>query len=194
MSKLPTFILSIDWETSGSSFGQLEETTRRYQGISFGAVVATLDGLEIVDSTYQEIIFDPKRFAWSEEAERIHGLSQAHLLRHGVTQEQAAIALGSLVLKYFGNTPVICAGHNVQFDVAFTRQLMSTFNCMFDVSHRMLDTSSIGLALFNIKNSDELYEFLGLPVRQHHNALEDAIYTVEALRIIRELSSAMLST
>ena len=187
----PKYILSLDWETSGSTFGSLEQTTSQYQGVSFGAVVADTETLEIVDTIYEEIQLNPK-YGWSPEAEKIHGLSLAHLTANGVTQEQAAVSLGSLILKYFGNTPVVFAGHNVEFDIAFTKQLMDQFGCMFEISHRKIDTAGIGFAMFNIMKSDELYEFLGLPERSAHNALEDAIYTIESLKTIRQLMNAAL--
>ena len=51
-------ILVIDWETTGTVFGDLAETTRKYQGISVGAVVLNGDTLETVDQLYLVIKFD----------------------------------------------------------------------------------------------------------------------------------------
>lgn len=184
------YALSIDWETSGSSFSSLEDTTRDYQGISFGACIFDLDTFAIHDSIYHEIRFDPK-YKWTLEAERIHGLTREYLSDKS-EPEDAAVDLMNMVVKYFGTGSVVFAGHNVAFDIAFTKQLLEGLGIMPAVASRQLDTAGIGWVMFNEPKSEPLYQLLGLPPRQLHNALEDAIYTVQALQIMRGLSMTFL--
>jgi DNA polymerase III alpha subunit (gram-positive type) len=193
MSKpVAKFGLSIDWETSGSKWGSLEETIQEFQGLSFGAIVFDLTTFEIVDSIYHEIQFDSTKYEWSDQAEKVHGLTRTYLLQEGVTQEEAAVDLANLIIKWFGTQEVVFCGHNIAFDIAFTRQLLQPFGVMPRVSSRQIDTSSIGWALFDIYKSEELYQFLGLPARSEHNALEDAMYTIMALETIRTIAKELL--
>ena len=190
----PVFGMSIDWETSGSHFGPLENTVRDFQGVSVGVVFFRLADYEILDTYYAEIQFDESRYQWSQAAQNIHGLTREHLKENGITQEQVILELTPLIQKYFGLEPIYCAGHNVQFDVAFLKQLYETFDIDLTISHRLLDTSSCGQVLFDVPNSTELYALLGLPPRELHNALEDAIFTVESLKIMRQLMDSVFNS
>lgn len=190
-NKNPKFGLCIDWETSGSTWGG--DSSIDYQGLSIGVIVFNFKTLEPVDALYLEIKFDDSKYKWSTDAEKIHGLSRKHLEENGITQEEAAISFAEMFLKYFDvDEEIFVLGHNVLFDIKFTEQLLSPFGLMFKVSHRMLDTVSIGWGAFGIIKSDDLFELLGLGDRSEHNALQDAMMTLEAAKRIRELMNANL--
>jgi DNA polymerase III epsilon subunit-like protein len=187
----PQLFLSLDVESSGSAFSNMKATTDLYQCLSIGAVVARLDDLSIVDSFYVEIKYDGVKYRWQKEAEAIHGLTQGYLMQNGVDMKQAAEMLGNFVFSHFGTSPIIFAGHNCEFDIAFINdQVMKSVDIQLDITHKRIDTSSMGLILFGIPRSNDLYEFLGLPPRNQHNALEDALCTVQALEAMRDIVEA----
>lgn len=194
----PQFVLCIDWETSGSNFGG--DSTRDYQGISCGVIVARADDFSPVERLYMEIKFDAGRYKWSAEAERIHGLSRDYLDQHGVDSETAAVQLAELILKYWGPTSrVMLLGHNVEFDRRFTNQLLNNIDIEFSVEssgqyasrielhHVMLDTSSAGFIGLGIYKSDALFKKMGFQDRGEHNALTDAEQTLETAAVLRAL-------
>lgn len=200
----PDHALCIDWETSGAVFGG--DSSKEYQGVAFGAVVFNTKTFEVIETLYRMVKFDAAKFKWSDEAEKIHGLSREHLAEHGVTQEDAAMDLLDLILKYWGPTnKVMFLGHNPEFDRRFTNQLTMSVNIEFSVEktanevdghiqlhHVMLDTSAAGFITMGLFKSDLLFEAVGLEERGEHNALTDALYTVETCKRIRLLVDTAL--
>lgn len=200
----PDHALCIDWETSGATFGG--DSSKKFQGLAFGAVVFNTKTFEVVDTLYREIKFKKDLFHWSEEAEKIHGLSQEYLLDKGVEQEEAAADLLELILKYWGPTnKVMFLGHNPEFDRRFTNQLTKSVGIEFSVEasgepcdgrielhHVMLDTSATGFITMGLFKSDLLFDAVGLEERGEHNALDDALYTVETCKRIRLLVDTAL--
>lgn len=182
-SKNPKFGLSFDWETSGSDWSSVFAV--KHQGISLGMVVFEMATFLPVDELYLEIQFDESKYEWNAEAEAIHGLSREHLAKYGVTPEEAAIQVASMILKWFGTTQVTVLGHNIDFDIAFMKQLLEPFEVMFKIHLRKIETSSLSLVCFGSSHSNDLFEMTGLATRSHHNALEDAKMTLEAVRRIR---------
>ena len=180
------FGLLIDWETSGSNFtGRSHE---EFQGVSFGALIVDLEKMEEVAHLYREIRFDASRYKWSEDAEKIHGLSREHLEQHGVSREEALVALLELVAQYIGTSSKITfIGHNVQFDIDFTLQLAADHDIELTPHHVCIETSGLSLALFNLYRSDDVFKHvLGLE-RTTHNALDDARATLQLLQAIRAI-------
>jgi DNA polymerase III epsilon subunit-like protein len=199
VQQMHQFGLCIDWETSGADFGK--DSSQHYQGLSFGAVVFKTEDFTIVEEMYQEIKFNGSKWEWSEDAEKIHGLTQEYLEQNGVSQEDAAIALAELILKYWGpENKVMFLGHNPEFDIRFTNQLMNQIEIEFSVEkktdftswiqlhHVVLDTSAAGFITTGIYKSDLLFEKMGFAERDKHNALEDARQTVMTCAILRELT------
>jgi DNA polymerase III epsilon subunit-like protein len=187
---LPKYALSLDWETSGYSSPNYAD---KHQGISFGAVVFNARTFEIVDTLYQEIKFDATKYEWSDGAEKIHGLSREHLEKNGVSQEEAAVALGEMLLKWFGpDEQILILAHNPNFDKAFAKQLFDAVGLPVKIWFRAIDTCAIAAVTFGVLKSDALYDAVGLPPRTAHNALEDAIYSVEACRAVKEIFNAGL--
>jgi len=191
-NKNAKFGLCMDWETSGASFGG--DSTIDYQGLTFGAVIFNMKTFEIVDTLYVELKFDETKYKWSPEAEKIHGKTREHLAAHGVDAEVAAEELLNFIAKYIPlEEDIFFLGHNREFDVGFTKQLLNQFGVMFKLCDmRVMDTSGIGHVVFGIYKSDELFKFLGLPDRTEHNSLEDAIYTVMSCERIRMLMNSAL--
>ena len=188
----PKFGLCLDWETSGSTWGEMQYA-KDWQGLSFGAVIFDFKTLSPVETLYREIKYYPngpagdKNWGWSMEAQNIHGLTREHLEKHGVEHEEAACDLGSLILEYFGPKAYIpFLGHNRNFDEAFTRQLLEPYGIMPGLFHVHMDTSGLALLTLGVYRSDDLFDFLGLEERAEHNALTDAIYTLEAAKRIRQ--------
>lgn len=179
---IPQFGLAIDWETSGYSIPNYAE---KHQGLSFGAVVFDTKALTPVEELYCEIKYKDK-YTWDDGAAAIHGLTKPHLAAHGVEQEEAAMLLGQLVLKYFGDTKIMMLGHRVHFDLAFTDQLMQTIELKFEYDPIKLDSASFAVLFLEVQKSDELFDLMGLPPRAAHNSLEDIVYTLESLRRLKE--------
>lgn len=184
-------ILVIDWETSGSSFSTYEETFQQYQGIAFGAVVASSETFEPLRTLYREIKFDPK-YTWSDEAEKIHGLSREHLDKNGLTKEEAAADLAEFILESFGTGKVMVLGHNTKFDIEATKQLLMPFNVMPELHHVILDTAVAGFITIGEYKSNAVFDFFTGVERGVHNALDDALICLETVRNMRALMNAAL--
>jgi hypothetical protein len=174
--------LAIDWETSGYS---IPNYASKHSGISFGAVIFNTDTFEAIDSIYCEVQPDPSK-EWSLEAEKIHGLTQAHLAVNGLTREDAAIQLASLVLKWIGTGKVIALGHRVHFDIAFTDDLLNSIDVKFDWDPIKMDSAALAAILLHETSSNGLFKACGFEDRKMHNALEDVIYTLESVRILKQ--------
>jgi DNA polymerase III epsilon subunit-like protein len=182
--RTPQFGLCIDWETSGATWGG--DSSKDYQGVAIGVVVFDTTTFDPVEKLYCEIKFDETRFKWQDEAEKVHGLSREYLEENGINREEAAVEVASLIMKYFDpKDPIMFLGHNREFDIAFTKQLLEEFGVMFKIHHVNLDTSGIGFVTLGYYKSDLLFEAVGLDARGTHNALEDALCTLEVCRRIR---------
>jgi hypothetical protein len=174
--------LAIDWETSGYSLPNYAES---HSGISFGAAIFDTTTFEMVDSVYCEVKPDPTKI-WSAEAEAIHGLSQDYLAAFGVTQDEAAIKLCTMVLKWIATGKVLALGHRVAFDIAFTNALTSVIDVQFDWDPIKLDSAAIGAIFLGETSSDGVFRKCGFTDRAEHNALEDIILTLESVRTIKQ--------
>lgn len=186
------FGLSIDWETSGSNFGGNSHDD--YQGISFGAVIFNTETFEPVETLYRELKFDDVKYKWSAEAEKIHGLSQDHLAANGVEREEALADLLDLILRFIGaKSKIMFLGHNVDFDIDFTKQLAADFGVELAVHHVKLETSGAGYITIGKYKSDDVFEFFTGRNREGcHNALDDALMALETVRNMRALMDSAL--
>lgn len=181
--QIPQFALGIDWETTGYS---IPNYAQFHQGISFGAIIFDVRSLEPVEELYLEIKYDPK-YKWEAGAERVHGITQAHLKQYGVTQEDAAAQLCNLIIKYIGTEDVMLLGHRVHFDREFTKQLTKTIEVDLSYHPTTIDTASLSTALMEMSKSEDVFQTLGMPPRQNHNALEDIRYTLASVKRMKEL-------
>lgn len=194
-SRAPTYGVCIDWETSGSDYElKLKELKTRYQGISCGLVIFNTRTFDVIDTLYIELKFDKSKYLWSPEAEAIHGLSREYLEANGLSAEDAACEVAEFLLKYFGPNPkIMVMGHNVDFDIGFTEQLLEPYDLMFHIHHVKLDTACASFILFTTYKSDHLFELTNDTGRQLHNSLEDALLTVNACKVMRELAESALA-
>jgi DNA polymerase III alpha subunit (gram-positive type) len=194
------FVLAMDCETTGLFFGSdnpsvhPQDESRYHQTVSWGFIVLNADTLEEVDRLYVEIKWDGIS-EWSSKAEAVHGLSKDYLEENGMSEEEACVAIGGLIMKYWDTKPVVTLGHNVAtFDLPFLKTMMRRHGVELNFGNRHIDTMSAGFATFGIYNSDELFEAACLPERQLHNALEDIEYTVDSLRVIRVIFDSVRGT
>lgn len=185
-SRAPKYGLGFDFETSGSDWNK--DSSIDYQGISLGMAIFDTRTLNVIDTLYIEIKFDATKYKWSKEAEAIHGLTQEHLEIHGLSNEDAVIAVIEFLIKHFGPNPnIMILGHNVGYDVKFMKQLLDPHGMMFNIHHVMLDTAGASFINFLTYKSDHLFELTGVGDRDTHNALADILMTIDAVKFIREL-------
>lgn len=210
MSKpnIPQFGLCIDWETTGAKFGG--DSSRDHQGIQFGAIIFRTDTFEEVEALKCYVKFKADKYVWTEGAQKIHGITREYLEEHGVPQEEAAEKLLELLVKYFpAGAKVMVLGHNAEFDISFTDQLLRSVGVAFAVkwaevegepdvvipiNHVLLDTSSTGFITMGIAKSDLLFKQMGFAARGDHDALDDARMTLQTAQAIRALCQAGLDS
>jgi hypothetical protein len=196
----------IDWETTGADFAPgLEGTFKKYQGISFGVVIADNVTFEELDSLYVELKFDDTKYQWTDGAENIHKLSREYLAENGVEREDGLAQLIEILIKHFGESVIsfgdteptskVCiGGHNVDFDIKATEQLFKDFGFNLGVHHVKLETSGASFIAIGEYKSNTVFEFFnGGGQRGTHNALEDARLALGAARGIKQLVQAALS-
>lgn len=190
-------VLAIDVETSGLVFSHdsddpsiNSETGETYQIVSIGLIVASSLTFKPIEELYLEIKWDGVS-KWSTKAEAVHGLSKEYLEQNGVSAEEAVEAIGNLILDYWGtDSPVCLLGHNVSsFDIWFFKRLLRSVGINLRFGSRTVDTNAIGLATFGTFNSDDLFELVGMGVRDpaKHNALDDARMALAVCRFTKEL-------
>ena len=184
------YILAIDCETSGLFFGSDNPSQRDdqyYQPLSWGVVVVDTDTLTEIERLYVEIKWDGIAL-FDDNTIKVHGLSKQHLENHGVSEEDACVAIGSLIVKYWETTPVVVLGHNVvSFDLPFIKSMMRRHGIELSFGNRHVDTNSASFVALGSYTSDEMFNLIGLEDRSIHNALDDILMTVEAARTIRLL-------
>lgn len=186
------YILLCDVETTGSTFGSYEETFSKYQAVGFGAIVATSDTFEEVASLDFLVKYDASKYEWSEQAEKIHGLTRERLATEGLSNEDAALALGEFILKHFGVGKVMFANHNPWFDIEALKQLLAPFGVMPDIHHVVLDTSSLGFVAMGKYRSNDVFSFFNGERPAVHDALGDARMALGVLKGIREICNSVL--
>lgn len=180
--------LAIDSETTGINFNGLDPSTG-YQAIAWGIIVVDVATWSPIEEMYVEVKWDGKSY-WSSEAEQVHGLSKAYLKEHGMDEVDAVTKIGNLLVKHWGPQGNIrLLGHNVtSFDRPFLFNMFARHGVFLKLGNRHIDTSSIGIATFGTFNSNELFSAIGLDDRDKtHNALVDAHYSLEAVRVVSEL-------
>lgn len=190
-------VLFMDAETSGLAFNSVDpshdpETGDTYQSVSWGFVVADAKTLKPIDKLYVEIRWNGES-QWNERAEQVHGLSKEYLRENGLSEEEAACEIATFVLNHFDpDRPVCCGGHNVAtFDVFFLRRLLGKFDIMFKTGNRFIDTNSVGFACYETYNSDDLFDLIGVN-RDQHNALEDALASLNVVYKTRKIYESIL--
>ena len=182
-------ILAIDCETTGLAVNRDDpsydpESGDEYQAISWGLVVADAKTLKPIEKMYIEIQWNGES-KWDMRAQEVHGLTKEHLAANGFTEEEAVEAIGTLIMKYWGpNVSIKTLGHNVvSFDIPFLKRLFRRHGINLRFGARHIDTSSIGFVNWGTFISEDLFQMIGFDVRGDHNALEDALMSLEAARV-----------
>lgn len=201
------YILALDCETTGLCFSvdhptNNPKTGERHQAVSWGLVVLDSETLEQVDELYVEVQWNESSKQQREDdpkfgtfAEKIHGLTRAHLEQHGVSEEEAIELIWGMMGKYWGPDSVICClGHNVHlFDLDFFKDMFRRHGVPLKFGNRHLDTNSIGWAAFETYTSDQLFELIGFDARGAHNALDDIKMTIAAAKAVRDIVQSALN-
>lgn len=171
------------------------DTGDTYQAVAFGLIVVDMDNLKTVKELYLEIKMDPEN-TFTQSAFKVHGLSEAHLEEYGISSEEAAVEITNIIMDYWGpDKPINLIGQNVaSFDIWFLKRLLRKYDLPIRFAHRHVDTSTLGFSVFGVYNSDDLFALIGWPERDpnEHNALDDARASLEVVRTVRELSTAIL--
>lgn len=137
----------------------------------------------------KEILVDDGELKATDTALAINKIDLKNHRESAISQNEAI----QEVLAFIGWNPhqddkVILAGHNVGFDIKFTRHLFENQNYNFDnyFSHRSIDTSSILYYLYfsgklssKIVGSSEAFRHFRIEVQGRHTALGDAIATAQ---------------
>ena len=137
----------------------------------------------------KEILVNDGELKATDEALAINNIDLKSHRESAISQEEAIQEILSFIKwSYSENEKITLAGHNVGFDIKFTRQLFESRNYNFDkyFSHRSIDTSSILFYLYfsgkldsKIVGSSEAFDYFNIEVRGRHTALGDAIATAK---------------
>jgi inhibitor of KinA sporulation pathway (predicted exonuclease) len=191
-----TKILFVDVETSGYDQNNMMDRSGngKFQMTSLGAIVVNATTLKELDSFYTEFKYIDG-CAWSDSAERIHGLSKAHLDEHGVEYSEGFVQFTEFLVKHFDPSRAITlGGHNVStFDRHFLIKFFEHNEAAIQLSGHCVDSYTLGKVLLDANNSNELFEQVGID-RDTHNALEDARASLKAVRLVRNLYKTALNT
>ena len=188
MSKsLPKYLIGIDTETSGTNIpGEICPNEVPSQCLSIALIVLDTHRLALpeVASFKGEMRFDDSQFDWSEQAEKIHGLTREYLADAPTIAQVAGLIVP--FINYFipADERVILLGHNPSFDRAFLLQVLQAGGQQLKLHHRMVDGFSLGFGYYGLQNSDEQLAFFGQS-REYHNPLDDIRQTAEMLRAVR---------
>lgn len=186
-NKIGKYVLSMDCETSGTTLGPFDESVKQYQAVSFSFVIFEYESLKEVDCLHVIIKYDDKKYKWSTEAEKIHGLSKEFTKINGVDFDTACEIIVNFLIKWFDyNSHIHVTGHNVEFDIAFLTAILDKNGLMFKVGKKF-DTSTTAGIVMGVTRSNELYDVLGFQTRAEHNSLEDARYNVKVWRALRSV-------
>lgn len=194
-------LLAIDCETTGICFHSDSPvsnptTGEIHQTVSWGLIVADAVTFEPVEQLYVEIKWnDTSRAARNKnpnfglKAEQVHGLTFNHLEQHGITEEEAVIKIGNLILKHWSpKVSIKTLGCNITtFDIPFLRDLFRRHGIELNFGSRHYDTNSLSLGTVGAYDSNDLFESLGFEKRKEHNSLDDARLALESFKSISTL-------
>lgn len=185
-------ILILDCETSGMFFGTSNPAVsgnKRYEAISWGFIVADGTTLDMLDHLYVEIT-PSNQCMWSDKAEAVHGLSRAYLAENGKHRDDAICDIAEFIFKHFDpSDSIVLAGQNAgSFDKYFLLEIFDAYGLQLKLSHRTVDTFSVGYTTFGFTDSDQLFNAFQCRIPgQPHNALTDAAAVLKVLQTVRRL-------
>lgn len=195
-----TRVLVYDWETTGlpPSPSMHMRYDQGAQGIELGAVV-----LDITQGWKQIAEFSTRvRFmdhvypylTWSDKAETIHGIARRDLESAPGPADAYARFENFLSTNFTDGYPILTAGQNPWFDRYFVEQLaLMAERPLPRFSHRMIDATTLGIIMFGIDNSEELFNKVCGVKRDTHTGLQDSILTGTVIRTVIEALATMKS-
>lgn len=141
-----------------------------------------------------EIVADPRSLA-------VTGIDLDWLRAHGVRPDEACDRIEAWLDGLGLGRPLLAAGHNVAFDLAFMRRLyhLAGRRVPLDFCHRSLDThtllftlASMGRVPATARSSDGAFAHFGVapPAHLRHTALGDAVATRDLLERLFALCEA----
>jgi oligoribonuclease (3'-5' exoribonuclease) len=178
---------AVDCETSGINFTS-NDITEGYQSIAWGVIAVDAKTFNPIDKIYLEIKWDGVS-EWSNQAERVHGLTKSHLEENGVDKSVAADTLIQFIYDHIEpEDSIILLGQNVaRFHLPFLRKLFEEHGYSVKFSQRQIDSFTIGFVTLDCLNSDHLFQTLGVKRKPSHNALSDAEAFLKSVRLIRKI-------
>jgi DNA polymerase III epsilon subunit-like protein len=135
---------------------------------------------------YHLIQFD-ERYAWSERAQQVHGLTQEYLAVHGQPMSVVAQEILSMVYTYNGPQELLILGHRPHFDIAFLDQLAASIDIKLQYDPIKIDTAALAALFLGVESSNELFDIMGFPPRKEHNALEDITMTLGSAQRMKQI-------
>lgn len=169
-----------------------------------GLIPGTHSLLQVGLAAYKDgVIVDTLKFYIKQdtyvvtpEAMKINGLDLTVLKAEGIDKFKAVDEIVKFIEKNFGTEKPILVGHNVNFDKNFLQELFAfnSNNIERYVGHRMIDTMSLIWGLFaagkipkEACNSKGAFDYFNINVKKLHDALDDALGTVELFKKIIEI-------
>jgi DNA polymerase-3 subunit epsilon len=180
-------VLVFDTETGGFD-------PHTFSLLSIGAVWIVDD---LLVEEFDTLVCEPDIIA-EDEALVVNGLSIDECRKRGMPPKVVASAfLDFVAIHSCPGDPVILAGHNTWFDVAFLKRLFRLAGLPYPAlfSHRLIDTTSILQFLrfangttFDTGGSDDAFDFFDILLEEgtRHTALGDAKATAKLLLKLKE--------
>ena len=188
-AKDPITYMCVDIEASGPVPGL-------FNMVSLGIVPVRLgpDGRWVVDTAelYQE--YKPVFPGWDDQAERIHGITRAHLEANGLEIKPAMEALKEWAKSGSRKTRCVFVGHNAPFDWSFVAYYYAWVGMENPFGYNALDTKALAMGKLDLSwletSKENLQTLLPLPPQDDkrvHNAVYDARYQAEILAALLNL-------
>ena len=185
----PITYMCVDIEASGPVPGL-------FNMVSLGAVPVRLgaDGKWVVDTIelYQE--YKPVFPGWDAGAEKIHGITRAHLEKNGLDVKPAMEALRDWAKGTSKRTRLVFVGHNAPFDWSFVAYYYAYAGMDNPFGYNALDTKALAMGKLDLSwletSKENLQSMLPLPVQDDekvHNAVYDARYQADILAALLNL-------
>ena len=192
-------IVAMDCETSGinwkaGSSESKEGVANGYQAVQWGFVISDASNFKPIAELEVKIKWNGES-AWDLKAENVHGMSKEYLEKHGLDEEEAVVDIIEFFMEHLDiSKPIYVLGHNVgTFDLPFLKDMLlrhGVKNIKF--GQRCFDTFSLSMGTVQQFDSDTLFDKVGYPPRDGHNALEDAKMALGSFRVINKAWKQML--
>lgn len=182
--------LVLDWEASGlpKEYGD-QQWDRGPQGIEIGAILiddlmGECRGAWEFTTRVKFVQRDFPGLNWEPQAERIHGITVSDLQTAAMPETVCKNLNHFLSQSYPEGEPILLGGQNPMFDRYFLIQLYRLAGLPTPRLHgRMIDTFSLGLAIWGHQTGDELFEHATGTKRTLHNSLGDARCSHEVIKL-----------